>query len=71
MIGDHPGRAGFGETKFGMLVKVAPPGHDLGQDTLHGGVDAGRIDSLRLGCAGREQQRQGGDGEQSAHVKVP
>jgi hypothetical protein len=54
-----------------MLVKVAPPGHDLGQDTLHGGVDAGRIDSLRLGGAGRERQRQGRDGEQSAHVKVP
>ncbi len=71
MIGDDGGRAGLGEAQFGMLVEVAAPVDHLGRHALDGGVHAGRIDGLGLGGTGREQQRQGGDGEQATHVDIP
>ncbi|GLK49039.1 hypothetical protein GCM10017620_20120 [Brevundimonas intermedia] len=69
MLGDDGGRAGLGEAQFGMLVEVAAPVDHLGRHALDGGVHGRRID-LSLGGACREQQRQGGDGEQAAHVKI-
>lgn len=51
-------RAGLGEAQFGMLVKVAPSGDDLGHGALHCGVHAGRID-LSLSGDGRQQRVRG------------
>jgi hypothetical protein len=74
MIGDHARRARLGEAQLRVLVKVTAPGHDLGHDPIHGGVDAGGGDLSERGAGSRKGRSGDGGGDQAAansHGELP
>lgn len=74
VIGHHARRARLVEAQFGMLMQIAAPGGDARQDALDRRIHGLGRDGRRGLCVngpGGQHQRQGGNGEQTAHVTIP